>query len=171
MRVLRTILFSLCFFPGLFLTAGCDTGDSDDGTDPDEVAGIYLFTEYHFVPDGAGFSTINVLDTLDAGFTELLLTSDGDFQLRYRFVDGGIFHADGSFTVRPSRVTLTGDPEDAADFERLLLDRTFTLRRDEAQPDILQADIRKRINPSAFSDRYAGVEQMDGVLHLKIERQ
>lgn len=164
---MRSLLFLAA---GLMLLAGCDSGDSDEGTDPDEVAGIYRFTEYHFVPDGAGFPTINVLDTLDAGFTELLLTSDGDFQLRYAFEDGGIYHASGSFSVRPMRVTLIGSEGDAEDFARLLLDRQITLRRDPEQPDILQADIQKRIDPSAFSDRYAGVDRMDGILHLEIER-
>lgn len=155
----------------LIALGGCDSGDPDDGTDPHEVAGIYQFTEYLFEPSGTGFQPINVLDTLNMDVTELLLTSDGDLQLRYQFVNGGLYHADGSFSVRPLAVTIEGESDDEVDFTRLLLDRTFTLRRDPAQPELLSAEIPKTINPSAFSDRYSGVESMTGTLYLTIARQ
>lgn len=155
----------------MLLVSACDSGDPSDGADPDDVAGFYAFTEFSFDPDAAALDPINVLDTLDTDHTELLLTSDGEFELTIQFVNGGLYRADGSFSVTSAAVNLQGNSDDAADFERILLDREFVLRRDLGQPDVLRADISsKRINPSEFSDRYAGLNDVIGTLRIQVER-
>ena len=171
LHALRRLLL-LSAAAGTLVLTGCDSGDPSGGADFDEVAGFYRFTEYTFDPDAQAIPPINVLDTLNTDQTELLLTSDGEFQLTIRFVNGGLYRADGTYSVSSAAVNVRGNSDDAADFERVLLDREFTLRRDPAQDDILRADISsKRINPSAFSDRYAGVQEMIGTLRIQAQRR
>lgn len=167
---MRTLLL-LCASAALLLVGGCDSGDPDDDADPRDVAGIYRFTEYSFNPSGTGFQPIDVLDTLNTATTELRLASDGDFQMLVQFVGGDLFLAHGTFSVTTRAVNLNGSDDDEDDFERLLLDQEFTLRRDPDQPEVLSADIPKTINPSAFSDRYEGVPSMSGTLRLRLVRE
>lgn len=164
------ILFLVAAALAVVLFGGCDSGDPVDQPEPEDVAGVYHFTEYTFQPSGTAFQPIVVLDTLDNEETNLWLSSDGDFILFYRFVSGQLYFPSGNFEVRARAVSLSGSDEDADRFTRLLLDRNFTLRRDPDQPDVLTAEIPKTIDPSAFSDRYAGVESMSGTLRLRLER-
>lgn len=167
---MRTLLL-LCASAALLLVGGCDSGDPDDGADPRDVAGIYRFTEYSFSSSATAVEPIDVLDTLNTAGTELRLASDGDFQMLVQFVGGDLFLAHGTFSVTTRSVSLNGSDDDEDDFERLLLDQSFTLRRDPDQPDVLSAEIPKTINPSAYSDRYAGIESMTGTLRLRLVRE
>ncbi len=155
----------------ILAVSGCDSGDPIDEPHAREVAGQYDFTEFTFEPSGAGFQPIVVLDTLVLHETNLRLSSGGNFILSYQFVDGDVFFPSGEFSVTAQSVRLNGNDADLDDFEKLLLDDEFTLRRSDDEPGLLTAEISKTIDPSAFSDRYEGVSSMSGTLRLGLEKQ
>lgn len=148
----------------------CDSGDPAGNPDPGDVAGVYSFSELTFYPSGAGFQPIAVLDTLVQSETSLRLATSGEFILSYQFFGGDLFFADGEFSVSLQSVRLNADNDDRVYLEGILLNDDLNLRRSDEEPDVLRADISKTINPSEFSDRYAGVEEMSGTLRVRAER-
>lgn len=164
-------LFLFAAAAAVLALGGCDSGDPDDNPDPSDVDGTYEFTQYVFEPSGSGFQPIQVLDTLDTEETELRLFADGEFFLIYQFVAGDQYLVTGEFDVSTGAVTLSVGDEDQADVERILLSDEFTLRRDPDGSDVLSAEVTKTINPSAFSDRYEGVESMAGTLRIRLDQR
>lgn len=164
---------SRCLVVVLFVLAvsGCDSGDPIDEAHPRDVAGLYNFTEFTFDPAGAGFQPIVVLDTLVQAETNLRLSSGGQFVLSYQFVNGDVFFPAGTFEVTARSVRMDGDDSFLNDFEKLLLDDEFTLRRSEDEEGVLTAEIPETIDPSEFSDRYSGVDEMSGTLRLRLVKQ
>lgn len=154
-----------------FLISGCDSGDPVDRPDPSDVAGRYSFTEFIFRPTSPAVQPINVLDTLNAGRTHLDLSSAGNFILRYEFVGGGEYFLNGTFTVTERAVRIEGLREHREFYNRVLLAEQFLLRRDETAPGILTAEVPLTVNPASFSDRYVGITQLEGELHLRLEEQ
>lgn len=154
-----------------FSVAGCDSGDPDDQPEPRDVAGSYSFTEFVFQPTSSAVQPISVLDTLDANSTHLDLSSAGNFIFAYEFVGGDEYFLSGTFTVTERTVRIAGAREHREFYNRILLAEEFTLRRDEAAPGVLTAEIPLTVNPAIFSDRYAGITALEGTLHLQLEEQ
>ena len=170
---MKRIALSLAapFLAALLILSGCDSGDPVDRPDPRDVAGRYNFTEFRFDPEGPGFADINVLDTLDAGGTDLRLSSDGTFILSIEFVNGSPFFLSGDFSVSNTTIEFEGRENQSSTYTQILLTQSFVLRRDLDDDDVLTASITKNIDPSAFSNRYRGVNSMNGTLHLRLEQQ
>ncbi|MEX0822479.1 MAG: hypothetical protein WD021_10065 [Rhodothermales bacterium] len=167
----KTIFSSLLFVLLVLLVGGCDSGDPIDEPHPRDVAGLYNFTEFTFEPSGTAFQPIIVLDTLVQSETNLRLSSGGNFILSYQFINGDVFFPAGNFAVTASTVRLNGEDTYRPQFEQLLLTDEFTLRRSVDEPGLLTASISKTINPSEFSDRYAGVTEMSGTLKLRLVKE
>jgi hypothetical protein len=163
-------MLALPFLVALLILGGCDSTDPDDNGDTREVAGLYRFTEFIFVPEAPAVESINVLDTLSAGQTDLRLSSDGTFIFSYQFVNGTPFFLNGGFAATSNTVQIAGIANQNDTYARILLTPSFTLRRDENNPDLLTADIRKTINPSQFSNRYRGINSINGTLRLRLEK-
>lgn len=154
----------------IFGVSACDSGDPIDAPHPRDVAGVYDFTEFTFQPSGTAVQPIVVLDTLVRSESNLRLSSSGNFILSYQFIDGDPFFPAGEFSVTEQSVRLNGNNNDRPDFERLLLEDEMTLRRSEEE-GVLTAEMSKTINPSEFSDRYAGINEMTGTLKLRLVKQ
>ncbi len=155
----------------LLLASGCDSGDPVDEPHPRDVAGVYTFTEFIFQPSGQAVQPIVVLDTLEQSQTNLRLSSGGEFSLTYQFVNGDLYFPSGEFTVSAQSVRLTVSEGARDHFQRLLLPDRFALRRSVDDPNLLTAEIPQTINPSEFSDRYEGVEEMTGTMRLRLVKE
>lgn len=151
--------------------AACDSGDPEDQPQPRDVAGRYSFTEFVFDPISSAVQPINVLDTLEANTTHLDLSSGGNFIFAYEFVEGDEYFLSGSFTVTEQTVRILGSSDHRESYNRILLAEQFTLRRDEAAPGVLTAEVPLTVNPANFSNRYVGITALEGTLRLRLEEQ
>lgn len=166
-----SIRFPLIAVLGCFLFAACDSGDPDDEPEPQDVAGEYRFTEFSFTPTSTSVQPISVLDTLVAENTHLNLLSGGSYIFAFEFVGGEQYFLGGTFSVTERTVRIRGAESDRELYNQLLLAEDFNLRRDDTQPDVLSADVPLTVNPAEFSPRYEGILQLEGTLHLRVERQ
>ena len=171
MSVLRRtrIAFMVLVLGGLL--AACDSSDPESRTLPEEVAGAYTFTQFEFDPDATVLPSFNVRDTLVASDTEIELVDSGQFLMTYRLRGGTKQLMTGTFTATRSQVRLHGSEADRAKFEALLLNENLVLVRDEADADVLFANLRATVDLAAFSDRYAGIGPVEGTLRLRLERE
>lgn len=165
------LLLPLVAVLGCFLFTACDSGDPDDEPRPRDVAGEYRFTEFTFTPTSTSVQPIAVLDTLVEANTRLNLLSGGSFIFAYEFVGGEEYFLGGNFSVTERTVRIRGNENDREFYNQLLLAEDFNLRRDEAGSDVLSADVPLTVNPAEFSSRYEGILQLEGTLHLRLERQ
>lgn len=165
-------LSAALFLSGLIAFTGCDSGDPIDAPKPADVAGTYGFTELTFQPTAAGVAPANVLDSLDALNTDLRLSSGGNFILSYQFKGAQEFFLSGDFDVSASTVKIKGDRNDRGEFNKLLLDNEFTLRRSETASGVLTAEIQKSVNLAAYAPtKYAGLTSVPGTLRLRLVRR
>jgi hypothetical protein len=160
------ILSVLCAIGGL-LSSGCDS--ADDEVDPGDVAGEYVFADFRFVPDSPLLPAAVLLDTLVASNTRLQLFSSGRFTLLYQFAGTNPEFIGGDFDATPDRVRLIGREDEEEFYRQLLLSPEFTLRRDG--PDAFSASIARTVNLEEFSDRYAGLRSVAGVVMLELVRR
>jgi len=150
----------------------CDSGDPIEMPDPAEVAGLYLFEDLHFIPDGQGIEPADLLDTLRTEATLIRFSSSGVFYVDYEFIGGTPYFLRGTFEVTARTVQLHGEREHRDEYRKLLLEENLILQRDELDPDILSAQLVKTVDLQAFSpDKYAGVTAAPGTLFLRLGRQ
>ena len=157
---------------GLFILQACDSGDPIETPNPAEVAGLYLFEELHFVPDGQGIEPADLLDTLRTETTIVRLSSSGVFYIDYEFKGGTPYFLRGTFEITARTVQLQGEREHRDEYRKILLEENFILRRDELDQDVLSAEIIKTVDLQAYSpERYAGVSAAPGTLYVRLVRQ
>lgn len=149
------------------LSSACDSGD--DEVRPVDVAGEYVFTEFQFVPRSTLLPAANVLDTLVSDNTRLQLFSSGRFTLLYQFVGANAEFVGGDFDVNARRVRLRGHEDEARFYRELLLGSEITLDREEE--GAFSASLRRTVNLEEFSNRYAGLRSVDGVVRLQLVRR
>ncbi|NNE68784.1 MAG: hypothetical protein HKN29_00320 [Rhodothermales bacterium] len=158
----------LLLLPLALFWAACDSGDS--GPDIDDVVGEYGFIEYRFLPDSPLLEPVDMTDTLVVAETRLQLFTSGRFTLLYRFEGSPSATFVGGDAERTSRgVKLKGESDDEDAYLDLLLPVEIELSTGTT-PGRLSANIDRRVNLSAFSDRYAGLPSVEGTLILSLQR-
>ena len=145
----------------------CDS--SGDDVRPVDVAGEYLFTEFVFVPASPLLPAANVLDTLVVSETRLQLFSSSRFTLLFQFNGAQQEFVGGDFRVNERRVRLIGHEDEAGFYRRLLLGTEITLMR-EADGGF-SAEIPRTVNLEEYSDLYAGLTSVEGVVSLVLVRR
>jgi hypothetical protein len=146
---------------------GCDSNSADQ--DLGTLAGEYALQQFRFVPDSPLLEPVNMLDTLVVGATKLQLFSSGRFTLLYQFEGGKSTFVGGDATATSGGVKLKGDRNDEAVYGGLLLPIEFQLKSGTAG-GTLNATLERRVNLSAFSDRYQGLPSVEGKLILALKR-
>lgn len=159
--------FLLLLLPSVFLWAACDSGDS--GPDIDDIVGEYGFIEYRFLPDSPLLAPVEMTDTLVVAETRLQLFTSGRFTLLYRFEGAPSATFVGGDAERTSSgVRLKGESSDESAYLDLLLPIEIELNTG-ATSGRLSANMDRRVNLSAFSDRYAGLPSVEGTLILSLQ--
>lgn len=154
---------------GFLLLTGC--GDSNPvNLSPEEVQGRYDFTEFIFTPDAEALMAANVLDTLVMDKTSLLLLDGGQFALNYQFIGGQEAFISGEFTVTKSEVELKMSQASESRLNTLLLHTPLKLTRSEESSN-LETTVVKTKDLSLFSDHYAGIPPVQGVLILNLVKR
>jgi len=154
---------------GFLLFAGCS--DSNPVTlSPEEVEGRYDFTEFIFTPDAGALMAANVLDTLVLDKTSLLLLDGGQFALNYQFIGGQEAFISGEFTVTKSEVELKTSEGSESRLNEILLHTPLKLARSEESSN-LETSVVKTKDLSSFSDHYAGIPPVQGVLILNLVKR
>lgn len=166
------------FFVGLLVAsmlalAACD---SNGGGNTDAVVGVYEFTRFQFDPNSSAFTTIDMLNELEAA--EIEFFSDGTYSLRYRFEGGESSRIlRGNFARDGQDVRLSGEDNDAGQYQAVLLPRRFELRiEDGDQVNGLTADFSHAFPAAALRDyrpeEYEGVSgEVNGEVQLTLERR
>lgn len=153
----------------LMLLTGC--GDSNPvKLSPEEVQGRYDFTEFIFTPNAGALMPANVLDTLVKDRTSLLLLDGGQFALNYQFKGGPEAFISGEFTVTKSEVELKMSDGSESRLNAILLHTPLKLARSEGSSN-LETSVVKSKDLSLFSDRYAGIPPVEGVLRLNLVKR
>jgi hypothetical protein len=165
-------LFTLTLLVTTLVFAGCDSGDPINEPRPADVAGSYDIAELRFVPNATNLSPADVGALLNTEISSVLLSSGGNYVLRYQFLGGDEFFVAGNFDVRATTVRFRGSANDRTHYQRLLLDNEFTLNRDPANPALLHAQIERRVNLQEFDrQRYDGLTDVPGRLHIRLIRE
>lgn len=149
--------------------------DSNGGGNTDAVVGVYEFTRFQFGPSSSAFTTINMLNELEAA--EIEFFNDGTYSFRYRFEGENSRSLRGSFSRDGQNIRLSGEDNDAAQYRTVLLPRRFELRiEDGDQVNRLRADFSHAFPAAALReyrpDEYEGVNgEVDGEVQLTLERR
>lgn len=173
LRSTRSLLLLAAAF---LLFPGCDTSDPVPPVEPDEVVGVYQFTEFRFDPQGQGIEDADVLARLVESETSLELVSTqrgGQFQLRYRFEEDAFGDlVNGEFSVTPETVTLSVEEADVASLGALLLGQRIALERTSA--DVLSLSATRTVNLEAYDPMQygeSGLTNVSGTLQVELRRQ
>lgn len=162
----------LAIVAAVLIFTGCDGGDPINEPRPADVAGSYTIEELRFVPDATATSPADVRERLNTEITSLLLSSGGNFLLRYQFIEGDEYFVSGDFDVRATNVRIRGRAVDRPRYQELLLDNEFVLNRDPANPNVLANQVQQRVNLQEFDrERYQGLTDVPGRLHIRLVRQ
>ncbi len=166
MRSLKVSVTLLLFLFGTLTLTQCDKSDPVRIL-PEDVAGTYSFTNFIFIPDATALEPADMLDTLVAANTNLVLLDGGQFTLSYRFVNGSQSLISGDFTARAEEIKLTAAPGSETRLTSLLLHSPLELQLD-LERGILESTTSKTVDLSAFSGRYEGVPPVSGRLILEL---
>lgn len=169
----RLSVLALCCAFALVLFTGCDTTDPVPPVEPTEVTGTYDFTLFRFNPDPQFVPDAVVLDTLNQERTSIELLDSGQFQFRYRVVDGLDNIINGTFAVSRSQVTLTFEAGNETRLGRLLLEPTLVFAR--ADSETLTLSQARRVNLESYGSVYrdTGLDLTDvrGLLEIDLSRR
>lgn len=158
----------------VFLGTGCNPFSGEDSNenssvDASDVAGTYTIQHYQFIPQAPALDPINLLKYVKEESSTLELTQSQDFIFTYRTQDGKEAKLTGPFKLTTDLVTLKGQEKDEARFERILLDRTFSL--DRATANTLRFENRTEITPEVLGSFYEGMNQVEGTVRLEFARE
>ncbi len=163
----RRVLMILCA-AGLLTMAACDSG----GDPPDEVVGVFDFTQLRFDPAPDFAPAINVLDTLEAAQIEFF--SDGEFSFRYEFVEGSPKSVQGTYSREGDAIVLDGEEGDDELFRAVLLPASFRLDIQGGEEiSQLTAAIETEFSGGALSEfnpEYEGISSVEGETLVTLER-
>ncbi len=167
-RVRLLLPFTLAFT--LLMSVGCSSLSLPmiSSGDPAEVVGTYQIRQFEFEPAASSLETIDVLEYLKQDASSLELTSSQDFVLKYRTQNGQNATLTGSYSLNSKKVELSGQREDASQYQDILLDRTFYLHRQD--PNVLWVHMKKQAAPEQLSTSYDGLSSVEGTLRLKFMR-
>lgn len=153
----------------LFGGEDSNENSSADASEVAEVAGTYAIQHYEFVPQATALDPINLLKYVEEESSTLELTQSQDFIFTYQTQDGEEVKLTGPFNLTSNLVTLEGQEKDEARFNRVLLDRTFSL--DRATENTLRFENQTEITPEALGSWYEGMNQVGGTLRLEFARE
>ncbi len=150
-------------------TVGCDSSDPVDPPSPEDVEGIYDFTEFSFDPNAGGIADANVLDTLVAANTFVELFGSGEADLRYKFENAPSDRISGTFTVTAAELRLTfANAEDR--LASLLLSNTIPFERDG--DGVLLFEGERTVDLEAFDPvEYEDLNAVGGTLTIRLVRR
>ncbi len=161
-------LLVLLAFAGAGLV-GCDSEDPVAIPTPEDLEGLYDFTEYRFVPDASAVEPANVLDTLVAAQTSMELFGSGRVIFRYKVEEEPSNALDGSFDLNATQLRLRLVGEGA--LTRLLLTSPLIFERND-EAGRLTLDQETTANLAAYDpDRYEGLNSVDGTLMITLVRR
>lgn len=157
----------LCFFT----ISACDSGNDGPDFTTEDVLGTYTFSQLSFETEGTGIADADVLGTLVAANTNMVLASNRMFLLNYQQQGGSQLFLAGTFSVSGDQISFNFDSAADAGRKSLLFPDQFTL-------DILndgrrlQRDIdRNNVDLSAFSEEIFGSGfSADGTLRVDMRR-
>ncbi len=150
----------------LLAFGACDSGDTIDPPTPADVAGVYDFAEFRFVPRAAALQPVSVIDTLIAADSFIELLDGGQATLRFRRNGGTTRLVPGDVEVRRREVRVTFAAGNDVALGRLVLPQVLTFTRDG---DALTLSTERTANLEAYdSDRYGGFTAVDGTLNLRL---
>jgi hypothetical protein len=166
--------FSVLFVVVALLGVGCTSlfsgeTSSDSDVDPSEVTGTYTIQHFEFVPQASALDPINLLEHVEEEGSTLELTESQDFILTYETEEGEQVKLTGPYELTEDRVEIQGQEKDEARFQRILLDRTFSLTRKGSNS--LWFENQREITPEALSSWYEGMNQVEGTLRLEFVRE
>ena len=134
---------------------------------PEDVAGVYDFQQFIFIPDASALEPANLLDTLVVDNTNLRLLDGGQFTLNYQFKGGSEAIIAGDFSVSSTEIRLQAAAGSEARLASLLLHSPIRMRRN-IDLDKLEASVTKTVDLSAYAERYAGVPPVRGRLLIEM---
>lgn len=156
----------------LLAFAGCDT--NNPGSSLVEVQGVYSVEELTFDPtDPGALADVDVLADLRVG-TRVEVVGDGTALVRFQPLGSGASQiVFGSARATSRTVTFRVQTnEDADKLRRVLLPPSFTLNRDETDPNRLSADLLlddvdlEAYDPAA----YTGLDRVRGRMTVTLDR-
>lgn len=164
-----------CVFLALALAviafSGCDT--NNPGSSLDEVQGTYTVLALSFDPtEPQALSDIDVLADLEPG-TRIEIFGDGNALVRFEPVGGFSQLATGTARATSRSVTITARTDaDADKLAQVLLPSSFTLNRDEVDPNSLSSDVLlSDVNLEAYDPaQFGGLDRVDGRLRITLDR-
>lgn len=155
----------------VLLISGCTSlwEASAPEVDPSEVAGTYEVERFEFEPRASAIDPIKMMEFVQRRSTGIELTESQDFILSYQIRGGEQVKITGSYEVTPETVTLQGQEKDVERYEKILLDRTMTLQREE--PNTLLFDEETTVSPEKLSSEYQGMTEVEGNLTLELVQE
>lgn len=164
----RTLSAALAALVALVILPGCGLIGGASLT-PEQVAGTYRVVEFRFVPNASAIATADVLDELDSDDTYLELLTGGVGQFNLRAEGERASLQPGTFGIGGNNVTFRFTGGDRDTREALLLPNRVTFSASGS--GTLIAEEEATVDLEAFDGRrYAGLENVEGVLRMRLVR-
>ncbi|MDT7857025.1 hypothetical protein RQM47_10265 [Rubrivirga sp. S365] len=135
----------------------------------DDVSRTYTLTDLSFRPYGSALDAVNLLERVDASATDLELFANEQVSLRYELRgENDRLRIGGTYSLKGDRVRLRFDRDARKVLDGLLLPRSIELTGQNGGATLVGQIDREEVDVSKFSDDYEGIEEVDGVLYVRL---